>query len=372
MIPYYFLTGTIAILSLTSESIRGIFARNRAAEVAQRTPRLAFDRSGSTRTKDHAWTLFDYFAIIILTAFSALRFEVGTDYIMYARRFAMLHPGQWAEQIADSPQEIGYTLLALTLRSVSESPSIMFWVTSALTVIPVYITIKKQSADPTLSILLYILLAFFVAPFNIMRQGVAVSLSFWASTFVDKNKPVFFAINAVAACFHISAVLVALIHLFARNLIPTPKKGITMGIVAVIAAAGISQWSFLGSLLNSLNDRYDGYLVGDAAGLGTYLVILSRIALLIYALHLGLSEYSNRYGTYVLIGLAFLIIGTQSIAVSRMELYFGIFLILLIPNQLKNHPNTGMHKAIIISFGVVYLAQYLMNWGDLVPYKTYL
>lgn len=330
---------------------------------ATEQPELKFDRR---------WTLFDYFAVVVLIAFSALRFEVGTDYLMYANRFAALNPGSWSEQLAVSPQEIGYTILSLALRSVTESPNLIFWVMSVLTVLPVYVTIKKQSLDPTMSLLLYVLLAFFVSPFNIMRQGVAISLSFWASTFLNKNKLAFVAMNALAATFHSSALIVAAIQFLVRNAKPTKGKAVLIGVLAVAAAAGFHQLPFLTALLNNLNDRYEAYLGATAAGIGTYLVIASRAALLAFAMKIGQSELARQYGMYVLVGIAFLIIGTQSIAVNRMELYFGIFLILLIPNQLHGHKNAFTYKVLLYAFGGLYFAQYLSNWGNLIPYKTYL
>ncbi|MCW2132874.1 EpsG family protein [Arthrobacter sp. VKM Ac-2550] len=363
MLPYFAVTAATGFLSWLSE-----FIRNTPRSQTQR----ATERPGLRRVRVLRWTPIDFFIIAVMVTFSAVRYEVGTDYGMYARRFQELSTVDWSGQLAASPQEIGYTALSLFLRGFTDNPSIIFWVTSALTVIPVYAAIKKQSLNPTMSLLLYVLLAFFVAPFNIIRQGIAISLSFYASTFLDRNKTAFVIINAIAATFHTSAILVAVIQLLARNAKPTKKKALILGVVALVAAGGISQWSFLSTFLNSLNERYDTYLGAAAVGLGSYLVIVTRVALLAYAMRLGRSQHYQRYGMYVLIGIMFLIAGTQSEAVNRMELYFGIFLILLIPNQLAGRRDAGLHKVGLCIAGGIYLAMYLSNWGHLTPYQTYL
>jgi hypothetical protein len=365
LLPYYLVTGFVAILAGLSRYTHRTYTAIREKEI---DAGLEAKPISATR-----WSFFDYLIVIVLICFSALRFEVGSDFPMYSRTYESLLPNDWGLQIQLSQQEIGYTALSLWLRTLSDSPHLIFWATSLITVVPVYATIKKKSADPFLSVLLYILLAFFVSPFNIVRQGIAVALNFWASTFLDKNKKAFVVINAVAACFHTSVIVVALVQLIIHKWKPSKKKFLLVIVAAIVAAAGLHSFTFLADLLNKLNGRYDAYIDKNAveAGLGTYLVIGVTIALLIYAYSLGRIRENGTYFMLVLVGAALLIVGTQAIAISRMQLYFGIFVILLIPNQMHSNKRSVLEKFVLIAAAAVYFGVYLTYYGGLLPYQTY-
>lgn len=367
MIPYYAITVYAALMGGLSTFISRHFITERAKEIAKGAELKPL--------RSTQWTFFDWLLVIGLITFSAMRFEVGSDFKMYSRFYEGLYTNDWDLQIEASPQEVGYTVLSLFLRQFSEEPHLIFWVTSIITVLPAYAAIKKRSLDPTMSILLYILLAFFVTPFNIIRQGIAISLNFWANTFIEKKyKVAFIVINAIAATFHTSVIIVAVIQLIAHKWKPTKKKAVAVGILAVVAAMGLHTFTSLAEWLNGLNGRYDTYIgtTAASAGLGTYLVIAVTLALLIYAAALGNVQAQSKYFIYVLIGAAFLIVGTQAIAVARMQLYFGIFLVLLVPNQMQNRKDPTIEKFFLVIAAAVYFGFHLANYGGLLPYQTYL
>lgn len=322
------------------------------------------------------WTLFDVVAIGVMVTFSALRFQVGTDFNTYYLLYNKLDPENWRAALASSPQEPGFTALSLLLRSISDSPYLIFWVASALTIIPVYVTIKKQSVDPTMSLLLYVLLAFFVSPFNLVRQGIAISLNFWADSYLDDNKKAYVIINAVATTIHASVLLVLLAQFVARRWRPSLKFVTVVALGGVLAAIVYARVGASGAWLDVLNPRYQGYVSDQqVAGLGTYLIIATRLGLLLYVL--AVTRGSGREGTtarqvgYVTFGLFFLILGTQSVAFSRMEMYFGIFLVLLIPNALGAR-RARIDKTAIVALSAVYFAFFLTHYAQLLPYQTQL
>lgn len=366
MIPYYAITLYAAVMGILSTALSRRFIADRNKEISR-----GADLKPLRPTK---WTYFDFLLVIGLIIFSALRFQVGSDFAMYTRLYESQYVDDWALQIQASPQEIGYTVLSLFLFRVSQAPELLFWVTSIITVLPAYAAIKKRSDDPTMSVLLYIMLAFFVTPFNIIRQGIAISLNFWANTFIEKNKVAFVIINAIAATFHTSVLIVAVVQLLVHKWKFTKKKTVVALIAAVIAAGGLSTFTSLATWLNGLNGRYDAYIGNTAtsAGLGTYLVLFVTLALLAYAATFGNVQDNSKYFTYVLIGVAFLIVGTQAIAVARMQLYFGIFLVLLVPNQMHKRPERSLEKLFLAAAAAVYFGFHLANYGDLTPYQTYL
>lgn len=319
------------------------------------------------------WSPLDPLIVIGLIAFSALRFRVGTDYEMYWRFYQIADPaGNWSDQIVFFKQDAGYTILALLTKSISADPFAIFWVTSALTVIPIYIVLRRESQDLAFSVLLYICLAFYVAPFNGVRQGIAVALCFWAYSFAGRRWLTFALLGGLAVAFHASAVIAIGGYLLIRKWKPT---FVTAAIV-LIASAALSavMWSVpaVTNLLGALNARYEGYATrGLESGTGTYLTILFFLGLALCCLALRKHTDRSDWLAMVIASVLPLVVATQVVEAARLSAYFAIFNILLIPNIMQDMKKPGFLKFAIVAVSVVYFYMYLGNFGDLIPYQTY-
>ena len=125
--------------------------------------------------------------------------------------------------------------------------------------------------------------------------------------------------------------------------------------------------SFVSSLLNA---RYETYLQGseDGAGFGTVLLLISKIFFIFFALSLPKTNDSSRYIAFLCLSAIFVYLGFFTWVIARLETYFGIFLILLLPNQLDAWKHGGISKLIIACAMLVYFALYVSNYNGLVPY----
>lgn len=338
---------------------------------------LAARGAAETGTPKHGsrWNVFDLIVVAGLVVFAALRSYVGTDYSMYFRLYNSLVPNlPWQPQIDASKQELGYSALSLWARSFSSSPHLIFWLASVLTVVPTYIAIKRKSSDPGLAVLLYVFLTFYISPFNIMRQGIALAFNFLAATFLGRSKLLFVLFNVIGALFHTTAAVAAAIQLVLYRWKPGPISAtVVLGGVGGVAGAlfaipEVRRWVGL------ISERYANYLAnGNGAGVGTYLLLGVQIGLLVLAFVLASRSGNRDWLGYVVVSVAFLIVGTQLVVAARMQLYFGIFLVLLLPNQLALV--AGWRKGVAVALvlaSMVYFGFYLQNYGDLLPYKTYL
>lgn len=326
------------------------------------------------RPKRIWWTPFDFALVAVLVAFSAFRYQVGTDYTMYFRFYQLADPSMdWWSQVDYFQQEALYTGLSLWLKTFTADPFAIFWVTSALTIIPIYAAIRKQSLDLPFAVLLYVLLAFYVAPFNLVRQGIAIAFVFWAYSFLArKNWVAFAALGAVGVAFHTSALIAVAVILIARLWKPTVRSTIVVLVVAGLGAAALWTVPAVAEAVGSLSERYETYvLTSQAAGFGTYLLVAAYLALLI--LMLAFRRYSDRPDWLAMLAVAvvFLILGTQSVVPARMFYYFGLFVVLLVPNTLANRPKSTTFKVAIIAGAAVYFAFYVTNYSSLVPYQVH-
>ena len=383
----YLFVGAVASL-LAAAAPQRVAARQRALSSvlqsgsslrAAHTPRAA--RVAAATPARTEWYIGDFVAIALLVAFSGLRFQVGTDYWMYDRNFQDAYTEDWGWALEISRQEYGYTLLELIIRSNTDWRQAMMFVTSAVTVIPMYWMIKKYSPRPGLSVFFYFFLAFYLIPFNIVRQGIAIALNFAAGCLLERGGTrgysYFVVLNALAAAFHTSVIAVAVIQLATHRMrMTTVRFCIIMG-AGVLVALAFSTLSVIQDLVTDLNPRYDQYLLADEAGIGTYLLISAHVALVLICLRIGnMDALTMKYVTWSAIGILFLIVGTQSVVFSRLEFYFATFLIIAVPIQLsklRRAPQNllGMPdlQAIIMGGAVVYTLFYLTNYANLLPYN---
>lgn len=365
MLPYLFLAAAVPAVMGFGEAARRHFA-------VQRRHHLD-DIPAEGRA---SWTYFDLVAMAMLVVFSAVRFDIGTDYDGYAAIYQRLDTADWARELAVSPQEPGFTLLMLVLKTIDPTPTALFWVTSLLTIVPAFVAIRRVSARPVLGILLYILLAFYLLPFNLIRQGMAISLLFWATTCLVRRRWAFLAVSFLAVSFHVSAVIVLAVMWVSHRWRPTRlRAGLILG-AGVAGLLGLSQFTALGDLLSGLNPRYESYLATEGAGVGTYLQIVVFLVLLAYAAILGSQSPDVTARTawmtiFVLIGVAFMIMSLQAIPFGRMGAYFTIYLVLLLPERVAAARTPVVHDIALAVAGAVFYAFSLAFYGGMLPYQTY-
>lgn len=330
---------------------------------------------GTPRPSYHVrWSPVDPLLVALLISFSALRYQVGSDYPMYLEYFERLDPrADWLAQIAYFQQDAGYTVFALIVKSVSAEPFAIFWATAFVTVLPVYFVVRRVSADIAFSLFLFVALAFYVSAFNGVRQGVAVSLLFWGYSFIGRRNWAFVVLALLAASFHASALIAGVVLVLARLWRPTVRSAVILigGGTAVLLA--IVSTPLAAEILGSLNERYVHYVDrADASGVGTYLNAAAFLVLAIYALANRKLVDDNGWLSAVLVAIVPFVLGTQVVELSRFFYYFGIFVILLIPNIVIKQAAPGVRRLAIAAGSTGYYIAYLLNFGDLIPYRTYL
>lgn len=368
MIAYYVLLATAVTLAGLSQ----VFSRGlRPAPVRETVPAgLGVARPIEEDRRVGMWTPFDVLLVALLVVFSGSRYFVGTDYAMYLRRYGLLGTN-WAEQIAASPQEIGYTALALGLRTLTDDPYAIFWAAAVLTVVPAYIAIRRVSPALGLSVAFYICLGYYLAPFNIMRQGISLSFSMLAVTYLRQSVPRFAVLSVIAGLFHVSALIAAVVQFAVHRVKPSLR--LLFAILGVTAVMGIAVRAGLVDLswLLSVNERYDAYLAdAEGSGLGTWILLAIRVAFLAVTLRAvaRLDPQSQLYWTFLAVSLVFLGIGTSAVEAGRMELYFSVGIVFLGPALMARLSAAG--KALVLVALVAYLTVFLLSFHGLVPYAS--
>lgn len=365
MTPYILLAASVCLLA----GLGGLLEKD-ARQQRERVG-IADPSGGGLRA-----SYFDWLAIAALICFAGLRYEVGTDYVTYVSIFNSLSLTDWWAELGESPQELGFTALMLATKAATGTPKTVFWIAAILTVLPTYAILKRYSAYPAFSVALFVLLTY-VTSFNVVRQGVAVALMFWAWSFLGRKTKWFVVLTVTAAAMHISAVFAALAFMIAYKWRFNWRSAGIIAAVAVAVTVLAEATSVVSSFLEFFNPRYGAYLQSDETGLGAYLMIAAFVVLLLYAVLVGsagspMTDEDQQFAVYLLIGIAFMVAGTQAGVVFRMGYYFLPFALLLVPNRIARTRDSALSGTLILAGASTYYLAHLASFGDVIPYQTYL
>lgn len=326
----------------------------------------------ATTDKPRLFGVFDLLGVGVLVWFAGWRYMVGTDFPAYLAHFVLkIAPEDVPGTLRVTDHEIGFTMLELLCRSAFESEFAIFWVSAALAVVPTYLVALRTSRAPAFSILLFILLGYYTSGFNTMRQGIAVGIVFCATQVSKGSIGWAIGLVALAGTFHTSAWLAgALLLLLLRASLGL--KHLVVGLMASAVLGGaLIQTGWATALASLLNERYEGYIGAEAGGLGTLLNIAFRVVLIVVLAWAGAFK-SDRYRTPLVVGLfgtAFMLLGLSTVAITRLDQYFSIVLIVAIPNALAEVRAAWWKWGVVAAASVAYFVATLHSFGDLIPYQ---
>ncbi|WLQ07129.1 EpsG family protein [Arthrobacter oryzae] len=307
---------------------------------------------------------------LLLITFAGIRYGTGSDYFLYTSLYRAIIPHSLADSLAVVPQELGWVTLSFLLRGYTNSPYLLLWLASIMTIVPVLIAIRRQTKDPTLAVFLFFFLGYYALTFNAVRQSIAVSFLLLADSYRQESRLKCLLFSAIAVLFHSSALIAILVQLIAMRWKPT---WVSVVIVLALGALGsyfLLQSGLAGALASSLNPRYETYLDDEGAGLGTWLVLAVRILLIVFAMAAPASKETSRYIAFVTISAVVLLLGTTNVVIARFEPYFGIFLILLLPNVLMNSRNSVLLRWTLMLGSLIYFGFYILSFNGVVPYRV--
>ena len=362
MEPYFAIVLVVILLAFVSDGLNRAFAARRLSQRPLVTSPI------------RRWGPLDLAVAAVLVGFAGSRLNVGTDYSVYYAVYARMAPDTWRDYLT-SPQEVGFASLMVATKQFSSSPYGIFWVASLVSIVPALVALRQRAHWPALALALYVLLGPYLGPFNVLRQGMAVAVLFWGAGFLKRRPWLFVVAGVAAASLHVSAAIAALVMVGCVRWRPTPRSislVLAAGLPVTVALANIS---IVRGWLTALNPRYDQYVEGSGSGVGAYLTVFAYLALIVYALSLKPRLVRNgsdepMFTALSVFGVAFMIVGTQSVVLARMSMYFTIFIVLLVANRVSASKAPHLHAVVVMAAALVFFAMYLANYGGLIPYSS--
>lgn len=326
--------------------------------------------------------LFALSAIVLILLLS-LREGVGTDYFsIYVDGFNS------AAQGMPSRFEVGYNLLQSFIAIFTNDYHVLFFVAALITVGLTYLAIYRLSADPVLSIVIFLFGGFFFFSTNAIRQCIAEAIFLNALFYLIQKRPGPFLILAlIASTFHTAALCYLPLYFFTKRQI-SPKAMFVIAVsLFVIGGIAFNALFHLASMVSPQFAQYiklDQYFTGDFDVIDFVYLFLSLLLWAFMRYRMGNDRQINNkqlylpniYASILFIGLLFTILSLNAAIMFRMARMFTPILILAIPNFLQSLSGEEERfpiKIFIILFFVtscIFIYGY-MNFDTVVPYESF-
>lgn len=321
---------------------------------------------------------------LILVLQDGLRFEIGTDWKPYYSYFNDC-------LVKDEEGfEIGYKLSNVLIRSITKEYNIYLIIYAIIFYSIIFYTIKNQSIDPFLSILV---LYYITLPYlGMNRQFIAIAICVFSVKYVlRKENKQFIIIIIIASCFHISALLFTVSYWLNRSF-RIRTYWIIIGLVFIISLSNIvarieSIIPFLGQFIQAKLDLYVGSTSSNSM-INTIFGFIKRFIFIFLSIYAIPNIHNNRsfylFFNLYLFGISIYIIFNNSIFqifVARLALFFNIFEIFLIPyifTLFKKTFSKNVALLLLLGYGIIginkafSLYEVMVGYDIFRPYKTFL
>lgn len=320
-------------------------------------------------------------AIILLSVVAGCRAaSVGTD---TGRVMAALYYDMGRDVFAHSKDYL-YYFLGKVLMRVWANPSFVLTVFALITNGAVLLRLWDFSGDSSGNFSMFLAVClygffYFGTSMNIVRQMMAVSLIFYFSRSLFKQKYIRFCLGAIMAFFiHISACIAIMllpVYLIYFNSPGAKRIRLSRGCIALFSTIGTVLLVFF------LGGQYDDYLEFSGIRIGLMQLITLCVLLVVYfacsaSLRSGKTtgqEISSQgdirfFFLLSLIGYCLFLAGYVMADIGRFSYYFRIFEIVFYGMVLK-HKQVDPSTKVIMGILLFLIGMYtLYTYGGIIPY----
>jgi len=315
-----------------------------------------------------------YFYIIgtVLILISGLRkYTIGIDTYAYKVRFVQVKALDFGNFLSNFELEYGYNFLEFLVSRITDDFQLLLITIAIIYIISVSKIIKKYSAYPPISFLLFLTLGFYTFGMSSIRQTIAISITLLSFDYIIEKKLLkFMIIVLIASFFHVSALIFLPSYWF--NKFRINKKSIT--IFVAVGAVTFLLKDKLRELMILFPRNYE--IVETGGELFYIFMLLSLMVGFLFKKSFITSNHFNKY-LYFMIVAAIIIFPIVKFnpAMLRLYYYYSIYLIIYIPNVIfaikdKAIRLIGIYSYVVVSVYIFFssiipssqLGNYLFFW----------
>lgn len=292
----------------------------------------------------HIKLILRYFIIFILVSLSALRVNIGTDYLEYKHLFD--------NNISTDP---GYDFISYAVKLMGRNYQFLVFLTALITNFLIVNLFYKNSKKLYLSLCLYIGLWYYFGSWNLVRQYIAMSVICWQYTTINKFQPMKnIGLGIIASLFHITALPVAIILTAI-----TYSQRITAAIFLLLVLFSFQYNQIIDLLPIDYSIQYLHYLdIDKKMNYTPFFLSLAGSIPIILTLMINKNTDTRREVTGLKLyffGVIFMLLSVNNLFFSRISFYFLFLLTMLAPNTL-NLISSRQFKYAYLSYYTIYSA----------------
>lgn len=316
--------------------------------------------------------LFSFLPMFLL---SALRYDVGTDY-MYT------YTPTFIEMLTDSSagyREIGINFIIRFIQLFTTEPQWFFVVTSFIYNFFVFLSIYRYSPNRAFSILLCLFSCIYFISLNNVRQSCAAAILLFAFSTITEKKPIpFLALVLLASLFHLSSIIFIIVYPLCN--LRFYRQHYLIYSIIFFAFIFVGSNLFISIIrLTKYSYFLDSYLT---TGRITYTYILHNLVIMAVTyliLKDGYRTNRNDFCYLVIQTISTLVpffsfVIPSSELISRLDLYFLTYQVLLIPYLISRLQSREKRILVGSSLGIymflyMYYTIVIRNNHAVLPYQ---
>ena len=323
--------------------------------------------------------VFWLLAFLVPFLLSAFRWKVGTDYLTYISLYEAINSISTLEQLWQQVLEVEplYVLMNVLVKLVFNNPLPIFFLSSLLLLGFLFRAVEDYHGKISVMLAVFVFLTLmFSTTLNIMRQMIAVSITFYAARHLFQKQYDKAALwMFLALMFHYSAIVLLPFWLFRG-----PQRYARNARIAMFAALVLMfvLGSVFGSIFSSIRALYTGE-DGEGGTLKIGLMLLRLpiiVPILLFRKQLIAHDERNKFWIMLAVfEVLFSYLGYILDVLNRLSLYFAVSWIVLLPALVRSMPTRGAQYrmgayVIAVCVGLWIFNTAINNYGDVLPYQT--
>lgn len=311
--------------------------------------------------------------LLTLVLISGLRSNIGDTYVYKS----IYEANDFTWEYIKSQKDIGFGILQMFLKKLSNDPQIMIFTTALITNSLIIFVLATYSRMFEISTYVYITGGFFLVSMNGIRQTLAAAIIFTGTKFlIEGNWFKYILVVLFASLFHQSALILIPIYFIVRYKAWSKATYILL-LVSILIVIGYEQFTVL--LFSAIEDsQYGHYAEFKEGGANFMRVVVDLVPLLIAFIGRNklreIFPQSDYIVNMALIGFLFMIISTQNWIFARFSLFFTLYQLILISWIIKlfrKKDQKFIYFALIICYFLYYFYENVISLNTIYNSKFF-
>lgn len=310
------------------------------------------------------------FSTALLAIIAAIRDNTGSDFQSYESIWNDINPLNIAITEGTGYQylEPGFRYTVSFLKLFSDSGFLFFSFFSILSLILLVIALLRFNYNPLISIFLYFSIFYMPYIFNVMRQGLAMSIFLVSLEFILERKLLqTVLLSMLAASFHITGILIIISYFlvpFFQRVKPIFLLTIGSFIASIFTLSNVSQRIFL----FFFPSRSDSFIILQAENT-SLLQVFVRLLLILSFIYLGTylrranfnTTYRYLINLYIFGFLIYIAFFDFNLLATRFNMFLRILEIIIIPILLFHAKNNITKPVLFFYYLLIGIAYFIAN-----------